>query len=304
MGIADAVTRSDLLRGVLGVAAAAGSFRAGAAIAVIGQPRLPPVSGPFKEIGVKYVRVGGARCKVFYPADAPGEIVAPYCTDGRATSDGMAGLVGFRQLGLSFLLGHLADAPSGCWLDAAPARTAQLPLLCYSHGFGGNMDMGSYLMRQFASHGVVVAALEQRTDVPFREAPTETADTFTVDFAVGTGSAGVCLQTVNGPGVRVSKVLKSGRFYNAGFRPDDVILEVNGITCQEVETAVAVINREQARRGKLTLRVLRECDKRCARVTFRELELPRKSKVPAPPGTPKCVAANEHQADPGVWLEC
>jgi hypothetical protein len=160
MGIADAVTRSDLLRGVLGVAAAAGSFRAGAAIAVIGQPRLPPVSGPFKEIGVKYVRVGGARCKVFYPADAPGEIVAPYCTDGRATSDGMAGLVGFRQLGLSFLLGHLADAPSGCWLDAAPARTAQLPLLCYSHGFGGNMDMGSYLMRQFASHGVVVAALE------------------------------------------------------------------------------------------------------------------------------------------------
>jgi predicted dienelactone hydrolase len=67
----------------------------------------------------------------------------------------------FRQLGLSFLLGHLADAPSGCWLEAPPHRTAgALPLLCYSHGFGGNMDMATYLMREIASHGVIVAALE------------------------------------------------------------------------------------------------------------------------------------------------
>ena len=63
----------------------------------------------------------------------------------------MAGLVGFRQVGLSFLLGHLADARSGCWLDAPPAQLAEgrgMPLLCYSHGFGGNMDMATYFMRQ------------------------------------------------------------------------------------------------------------------------------------------------------------
>ena len=36
--------------------------------------------------------------------------MAPYCTDGWQTSDGMAALVGFWQLGLSFLLGHFADA--------------------------------------------------------------------------------------------------------------------------------------------------------------------------------------------------
>ena len=147
-------TRSDLIRGVLTAAAAAGSFRAGAAVAVINQPRLPPLTGPFKEVGVRYSRAGSARVKTFYPAALPDSNQleeAPYCTDGRATSDGMAGLVGFRQLGLSFLLAHLANAHSGCWLDAPPRTPADgggLPLLCYSHGFGGNMDMATYFMRQ------------------------------------------------------------------------------------------------------------------------------------------------------------
>ena len=165
MSPTDLLSRSDLIRGVLTAAAAAGSFRAGAAVAVFNQPRLPPLTGPFKEVGVRYSRAGSARVKTFYPAALPDSSTslaeAPYCTDGRATSDGMAGLVGFRQLGLSFLLAHLANAHSGCWLDAPPVQPERpLPLLVYSHGFGGNMDMGSYLMRQLASHGVVVAAVE------------------------------------------------------------------------------------------------------------------------------------------------
>jgi S1-C subfamily serine protease len=182
-------------------------------------------------------------------------------------------------------------------MHAAGAQAAACPICRQS------LDFISKDAQYDEMVSVVVAALEQRSDVPFRDPPKERADTIEVDFGVGTGSAGVCLQTVQGPGVRISKVLKSGRFYNGGFRPDDIILEVNGVPCSEVETAVSHINREQARQGKLTLRVLRECDKRCARVTFRELELPRKPKV-APTGTAKCVAANEHQADPGVWLEC
>ena len=82
-------------------------------------------------------------------------IMAPYCTDGRQTSDGMAGLVGFRQLGLSFLLEHLADACSGCIQDAPIIQNddANLPLLIYSHGYGGNMDMATYFMRTMASKG-------------------------------------------------------------------------------------------------------------------------------------------------------
>ena len=161
MGVVELVSRSDLLRGLVSVAAAAGSVRAGAAISVVGQPRVPAITGPHPHVGVKTMRVGGARVKVFYPAQNPSSTEATYCTDGRATSDGMAGLVGFRQLGCSFLLGHLANAPSGCTLDAPPLAEHQaLPLLVYSHGFGGNMDMATYLMRELASHGLVVAAVE------------------------------------------------------------------------------------------------------------------------------------------------
>lgn len=86
-------------------------------------------------------------------------MTAGYCTDGRATSDGMAGLVGFRQLGLSFLLAHLADADSGCLQDAPPMQE-KFPLLVYSHGYGGNMDMATYFLRAIAAQGIVVAALE------------------------------------------------------------------------------------------------------------------------------------------------
>ena len=140
---------SNVFRGAITLAAL---FRAGAAVAVIDQPRLPGLSGEHKHVGVRYTRCGGARVKLFYPASGPSDEEAPYCTDGRVTSDGMAGLVGFRQLGLSFLLEHLASARSGAWLDAPFADTEEpLPILVYSHGFGGNMDMASYLFRACVS---------------------------------------------------------------------------------------------------------------------------------------------------------
>ena len=126
------VANSNGLRWLVAFAAA---FRTGAAFAVIDQPRLPPAVGVHEHVGVTYARCGGARVKVFYPAAAASDQPAPYCTDGRKTSDGMAGLVGFKQLGLSFLLAHLASAPSGTWLNAPPATTAKgPPLLVYSHG--------------------------------------------------------------------------------------------------------------------------------------------------------------------------
>jgi predicted esterase len=158
----DAISRVDLLRNLAVPLSGAAAFRAGAAIAVIGQPRVPPLTGKYDCVGVRVVRIGedGCRAKVFYPAIKGSGADAPYCTDGRATSDSMAGLVGFRQLGLSFLLAHLATASSGAELDATPVADASLPLLVYSHGFGGNMDMGTYLMRQMSSYGAIVVALD------------------------------------------------------------------------------------------------------------------------------------------------
>ena len=58
-GLSTLLSRSDILRNVLGLAAAGGSFRGGAAIAQIGYPALPPLTGPYDTIGCRYTRVNG-----------------------------------------------------------------------------------------------------------------------------------------------------------------------------------------------------------------------------------------------------
>ena len=149
-GIDDAtalLTRSQAITYPLGFLAA---FRTGAAISVINQPRMPMIDDGIS-VGSSVLRLpSGTRVRLFYPTNSTIDAnsrstttYAPYCTDGKQTSNGMAGMVGFRQLGLSFLLEHLADASSGCIQDAIPSSTENnnLPLLIYSHGYGGNMDM-------------------------------------------------------------------------------------------------------------------------------------------------------------------
>ena len=66
----ETITRVDLLRNLAVPLAGAAAFRAGAAIAVIGQPRVPPLTGKYDCVGVRVVRIGGDGCraKVFYPA--------------------------------------------------------------------------------------------------------------------------------------------------------------------------------------------------------------------------------------------
>ncbi|KAJ1484115.1 hypothetical protein T484DRAFT_2541958 [Baffinella frigidus] len=97
------LTRSEAIaRAFAFPLAFAAAFRTGAALSVIGQPRLPrALPGPFSAVGSRVVRLPGeegARVRLFYPCDASSTHKdAPYMTDGRATSDGMAGLVGFRQ---------------------------------------------------------------------------------------------------------------------------------------------------------------------------------------------------------------
>ena len=160
-GVEDTLlTRSQALAYPIGFFAA---FRTGAAVSVINQPRMPPIEGA---VGSSVWRLpSGARVRLFYPTNSNNlqndMQMAPYCTDGRQTSDGMASLVGFR-LGLEFLLAHLADASSGCIADAPISIQSDggIPLLVYSHGYGGNMDMATYFFRTMASKGIVVAAVE------------------------------------------------------------------------------------------------------------------------------------------------
>jgi hypothetical protein len=159
--------RNQIVQTITFISTFAIAFRSGAALSVINQPQKPPSpSGKFKKIGVRIAQFqSGFRGKIFYPAaynddSTSKEIEAAYCTDYRETSDGMAALVGFKQLGLSFLLAHLATAGSGAIKDATPLKDTPLPMLVYSHGFGGNMDMATYFLREIASHGIVVVAVE------------------------------------------------------------------------------------------------------------------------------------------------
>eukprot|EP00466_Bigelowiella_natans_P012449 jgi/Bigna1/68373/fgenesh1_pg.6_\ len=167
--IASTLSRSAFLRGLATVGGAAAAFRGAARVSVIGHPRIPPIppSSKHEVIGEKIIRVGAGpescRARVFYPATSSlnsDSSVSPYLTDGKATSDGMASLVGFDRLGLSFLLEHLSSAKSGGTTNAVPNYDTAFPLLVYSHGFGGNMDMAASLLRQIASEGIVVLALE------------------------------------------------------------------------------------------------------------------------------------------------
>ncbi|CAJ1375648.1 unnamed protein product [Effrenium voratum] len=143
------------------LAAFAAAFYVGAKVVLLGQPRMPALRGPYQTIGSRLLRLANLRCRLLYPADpaALGAPEAPYLSEGKKTSDAMAGLVFFP----GFLLEHLADAGSGCVQDAPPLLSdTGYPILVYSHGQGGNMDMGTYFLRQIASYGLIVVAVEHQ----------------------------------------------------------------------------------------------------------------------------------------------
>lgn len=134
----------------------------GAKLVLIGSPSMPELQGRFKFVGSRICQIGGVRCRLFYPSRDGVKAEAPYLSEGTRTGDAMAGLVFFP----GFLFEHLAVAGSGCIEDGPPLTEPGLqpgfPLLVYSHGQGGNMDMATYFMRQLASFGLVVAALEHQ----------------------------------------------------------------------------------------------------------------------------------------------
>ena len=84
------VSRAEALRTLALPLGGVAAFRGGAALAVVGQPRAPTLPRP---VGCRVARVaasdgsGSCRVKIFYPAAAPAPEDAPYCLDGRATSD-------------------------------------------------------------------------------------------------------------------------------------------------------------------------------------------------------------------------
>jgi dienelactone hydrolase len=105
---------------------------------------------------------GSFRARVLWPSagdhSAEGEL--PYMgagDDGQAQADSLAGLVRLP----SILTAHLAQASSGIRLNA-PVLPGPWPVLCYSHGYGGNAQMGTLVLREIASYGTVIIAVEHK----------------------------------------------------------------------------------------------------------------------------------------------
>lgn len=130
-------------------------------LATRGYPR--PLAAPEHAVAGADVRLpcgdSSFRARVLWPCDSSATAPAlPYMgtgADGDAQASSLAGLVGLPSL----LTAHLANGDCGV-LQGAPPLPGQWPVLCYSHGFGGNMQMGTLVLREIASHGVIVVAVE------------------------------------------------------------------------------------------------------------------------------------------------
>jgi dienelactone hydrolase len=143
----------------------AAAFRLGAAVTLAGAPRFPPLGGRFAVAGLDLrLPSTGVRARLLYPCDPSASAPAlaymgsPVADEGKAQAASLAGLVRFP----AWLTTHLADGASGVLAGGAavPIAPGRFPSLAYSHGFGGNAQMGTRVLAEIASHGVVVLAVE------------------------------------------------------------------------------------------------------------------------------------------------
>jgi len=135
---------------------------------------LPAATGPYQVGTVSYALRDEARpdpyspepgavretvVQLWYPAvpDADDE-EAPFIEKLEVAGPALA-----RRLGLpipGFLLSHINLVETDVYLEAEPAGGGPFPLLVFSHGLRGIRVQNTVLMRELASHGYVVAAID------------------------------------------------------------------------------------------------------------------------------------------------
>lgn len=178
--------------------AAHGVGRAGVAVAAVGCAgltalfpffRLPAPTGP-EAVGTRYVMLtDSARLEmwterrddvrhvpiqIWYPTTTSEGVVAPYWDAADARSEALAGSLGLP----GFVFSHLDRIQTHSIIDAPLAPTPdRLPVLLFSHGYGGLPDQSTFLMEDLASHGYVVVSVGH----PFESLPIRTPDGIT-DF--------------------------------------------------------------------------------------------------------------------------
>ncbi|KAE8900634.1 hypothetical protein PF005_g22570 [Phytophthora fragariae] len=127
-------------------------------------PDFSQLHGPHQSIGCRSTRLGGVECRVFYPAvggppAASKSSRVPYLHHGRHL---MAGLGAFAKMP-AWLFHNMSNAQLAALQDApvasAPASSGGWPVVVFSHGLAGSLELYSYVNQQLASHGHVVVVL-------------------------------------------------------------------------------------------------------------------------------------------------
>jgi len=120
-------------------------------------PDFSHLHGPHQTIGCRSARLGGVECRVFYPStDAQNGDLVPYLHHGRHL---MAGLGAFAKMP-AWLFHNMSNAQLAALQDvpaaSAPASPDGWPVVVFSHGLAGSLELYSSVNQELASHGHVV----------------------------------------------------------------------------------------------------------------------------------------------------
>ncbi|KAG7375705.1 Platelet-activating factor acetylhydrolase [Phytophthora boehmeriae] len=129
-------------------------------------PDFSQLHGRHQSIGCRSARYGGIECRVFYPSSTAdhqtlnaSHKLMQYLHHGRHL---LKGLGVFSKLPAS-LFHNMSNAHLAAFQDApvasAPQSTSGWPLVIFSHGLAGSLELYSYVNQELASHGNVVVVL-------------------------------------------------------------------------------------------------------------------------------------------------
>src|SRR4051812_29448626 len=90
-----------------------------------------------------------------YPAESPRGARASYLREGVEEARAFAGLI--RAASGSY--DAIAEVETHSFVDASPIAGARLPLLVFSHGYGGVGSAHASLLEDLASHGYAVLSI-------------------------------------------------------------------------------------------------------------------------------------------------
>lgn len=128
---------------------------------MLGYPSFAPLSGEYQVGAIQTRLPDSISCQIHYPADASArkgkQPFVPYFRP--RAMEGMADYSGTTPAMMKVL--SLKRHP--CLMNAEPLMPqTKFPLVLFSHGLGGSLEMYTQLCQQIASHGYVVVAMEHQ----------------------------------------------------------------------------------------------------------------------------------------------